>query len=207
MSSRNGTCLKIGLDVGAEYSYLVKDNWKEIAASGEGDEHRIPVFDVDRWNYYGVDANPRSIAHCVERYKDLNERVHFITAAVADASKLVGLHLKGPQSGIMNGLNSRVLTPAYSLDDLLAHLAISSLEILALDVEGSEYMIFEAYSWRIKPVFMDIEVHVEREHGDAMLTDFVNSIKRRGYEWLYCRMDHDLPRCGLRTHICHFKRI
>ena len=69
--------------------------------------------------------------------------------------------------------------PQKPLDQIIADLRLTRLDLLALDIEGTEVELIQNYSWHLKPTFLTIEYHDEYvlmpKHA------FENLITRQGY--------------------------
>ena len=161
---RQGVCVQIGLHDMAEYLYLAKPNWREKHSEQEGLK-QLPAAIADRWTswrYYGVDWDVGSIVKMLEKYGHIPS-VSWIHAAVV-----------GNQSDKLMKLPSYFIGGHFigfgcSLQRLFCLLYLTEVDVLVMDVEGSEISIFQNYDWVIKPSYISVEVH--GDHDNPSITD------------------------------------
>lgn len=167
-TGRQGVCVQLGLHNVAEYLYLVKPNWKSDMASLEILK-QIPDFIANKftnWRYYGVDCDVGSIVKMLEKYGNLSSAswVHAAVGMPADQLMRLPSYFAG---GHFIGFGC-------SLQRLFRLLKLSQVDVLVIDVEGSEISIFENYDWHIKPSYISVEVHGDHNHtskADPVLLD------------------------------------
>ena len=165
-----GVCIQLGLHNTAEYLYLTEDNWKDIEVDAL---NRVPHSGVDEWCYYGIDAEGESISMMLRQHVH-NPRAIWIQSYIAPGpTQLVKYKLFGG-----NEPRPSYFAPTISFDKMLSELNIKRIDVLAVDIEGTEYELFEAYGWNIKPRFISVELH-NTSHTD---TSFITLIESIGYD-------------------------
>ncbi|MYB02046.1 MAG: FkbM family methyltransferase [Acidimicrobiaceae bacterium] len=198
-TNRTGIVIQAGLGTGAEYLYLSKPDWKKYY------DHKgirsIPESVArlyDEWMFYGIDCDATSITHMCDKYGKhrLNKFKWILAFLTGDldhdhpfCERLCEVNTWSRKSDEDN-LPYKHLVTAISLDDLLDNLSLPQLDILALDIEGSEVPLFETYSWRTKPLFINVEVHTYPEHYSkkevlqANVEKIKGIIEDQGYEMI-----------------------
>ena len=169
---RKGVCVQIGLHIWAEYLYLTDPNWrKEMLELHEAVHLPIDVtHNIESWDYYGVDADFNSIRYMVEthgtkgtwipawitqnqhQYNETQNRMFEDGAWIPD------------NKGDLKLLRHSVHTPMLSLSDLFRQLNLSNVDLLMVDIDWWEYVIFVDYDWSVYPNCIRIEIH-ETENG------------------------------------------
>ena len=179
--------VEIGTGQRAEWTYLIRDDWQDIARSkSQTDRLRaLPeswLSEQGNWHGYLVEAHPRNFSALVEKTVadeklcPFLHRLTFINAAISGTSQLTTM---GMETGVFKGLfvnrytlrESRSFHPSavdntvdfglftVSLETLLSAIGHKHIDLLRLDVEGAEVAILEAYPFHIKPHFLSIEYH------------------------------------------------
>ena len=179
--------VEIGTGHTAEWTYLIRDNWQEIALRKRWTDRLRAIPDMwlshsKTWHGYLVEAHPSNFCSLVEKTladKTLCPFLHrltFINAAISSPSQFSTM---GMETGIFKKLfvNRFSLTGAQpfhqrsvnntldfhiftvSLDTLLSALGHTHIDLLRLDVEGAEVPILQAYSWHVKPTLISVEHH------------------------------------------------
>ena len=179
--------VEIGTGQRAEWTYLIRDDWQDIARSKiRTDRLRaLPESWLSKqgnWYGYLVEAHPRNFSALVEKtvadkkLRPFLHRLTFINAAISGTSQWTTM---GMETGVFKGLfvNRYTLTSArsfhpsavdntvdfglftVSLETLLSAIGHEHIDLLRMDVEGAEIAILEAYSFHIKPHFLSIEYH------------------------------------------------
>ena len=171
-----GICVQIGLQHTAEYFYLTCDDWRELNC-----DDRIPdliVSGVASWKYYGVDCNPYSIQHVTKIYNTGS----WLTARIVPNPdySFREVPLLGFADG--KGWHRGVFSPCVTLSELFRGFHLCSVDVLAIDIEGSEKDVFKHYDWSICPRYMTIEVHSFDRNPQVFKNETVNAIIKGGYE-------------------------
>lgn len=180
--------VEIGTGHRAEWTYLIRDDWRDIARR----KHRtdrlraLPdswLSEPGHWHGYLVEAHPGNFCTLVEKTvanKSLRPFLHrltFINAAIsAETSHFTTM---GMETDMFKGLfvNRFTLTEArpfhpsavnntvdfavftVSLETLFSAIRHKQIDLLRLDVEGAEVPILEVYPFHIKPHLFSIEHH------------------------------------------------
>ena len=154
-----GIVVQIGLDKKCEYHYLTFSNWK----CRMQDQHRlnripIEIFLYKSFRYIGIDLCPESIQLCSEKYPENSPT--FITAKIESA--------KG-------------------LQHILQDQGVTYIDILAVDIEGYEKLLF-AENWNFDmmlPRYIAVEFHpqflLQHDHKGT-LKHFSSNIESAGYQ-------------------------
>ena len=179
--------IEIGTGRTAEWTYLIRDNWQDIARRKQRTDllRSIPEMWLSHsrtWHGYLVEAHPGNFCSLVEKtvadktLRPFLHRLTFINAAISDASQFSTL---GIETGAFKSLfvNRFTLTEAHpyhpkavnnttnfrlftvSLDTLLSALGHPQIDLLRLDVEGAEVPILQSYQWHVKPTILSVEHH------------------------------------------------
>lgn len=180
-----GHCIQIGIDRDAEYIFLTGSDWKVKLYNADQEWQLDPnIFsDISSWHFYGVDANPHSIACAAVKYRPLeSENIVWCCACIDPAKEafFVGDF----------GFNQPICVPPITLDRLFESLALVDCDLLALDIEGGEYRIFEDYDWQIKPRVIKIEMH-HQPHERLEKDGLMILLEEQGYH-LIDLMETDL---------------
>ncbi len=181
--------LEIGTGQKAEWTYLIRDDWRDIARS----KHRtdplrsLPESWLSKeghWHGYLVEAHPRNFYALVEKtiadkkLRPFLHRLTFINAAISEASvfSTMGMEI-GPLSNLFvnrfaleeakhlhtdmidNTITFKLFT--VSLETLILALNHKPIHLLRLDVEGAEVPILKAYPWHLKPMLLSVEHHCQ----------------------------------------------
>ena len=198
-----GTCLQIGLDGIAEYIYLTHPNWKDhMHAHIEPLKHVPKALDYKEWQYFGVDVNPTSIDFMAYRYRLKNAK--FIIACVKGDNKVgfvnyVISRIAGDiyKKNVTYELNNDLVQTCYvvkmSLSTLINLLGLQTLDVLAVDIEGTEQEIFENYDWKIKPRYISVEMHHLFPNFTMNQQEFEAIFTRQGYKKINEEDTNGLP--------------
>lgn len=182
--------VEIGTGHRAEWTYLVRDDWRDIAR-GKQRTNRLRALpepwlsEPGNWHGYLVEGHPGNFSTLVEKTladKHLCPflpRLTFINAAIsAETSHFTTM---GLETGTLKGLfvNRFALKEAapfhagvventvdfgvftVSLQTLLNAIGQEQIDILRMDVEGAEVPIFKTYPFHIKPCLLSVECHSE----------------------------------------------
>ena len=149
-------CLQIGIQMFAEYTYLVgcPDSRDEIIWKPTG------YSSSDEWHYYGVDGDPI----CVLGWH--NKRIPKTTWINTYLDQSPGL-VKSEDIVDMfyehqNQVNhNNFFVGKITLSQLIRDLNLEHIEILVMDIEGSELPVFLEYDWHVKPKYLIVETHSE----------------------------------------------
>ena len=152
--------VQIGLHNGASYIYLTRSGWvKECKALDK--LNQLPEQFMDNpapFRFYGVDCAPESIAYVASDHKG-NERCRFLCAGVSD-SFYCNWKLAQPLDWHKIEINSSIGYLMVPMKELPRLLDIQSIDVLAVDIDGYEYLIFnDIRTWNILPKFITIELH------------------------------------------------
>ena len=154
-----GTVVQIGLETSTEFFWLRHHgfNWFDVSCDPNkrwGPPIPAEKFeDVDSWNYVGVDEDINSILLHSGRYE---------TAGTWVVARM------GSGVPVLNGVTSfhwhknkfkGCYVPCITLSQLFEGLGCSTVEILAVDIEGSEFELFENYDWSLFPRLIHVELH------------------------------------------------
>ena len=164
-----GVCVQIGLHKTTEYLYLVNPIFQESKQPPAVPE---PLKKFDKWIYYGIDVDPCSICEMLNRYPK-HPDIHWIAAGISASTKV----LKYNSWYIGESRNHPPFhAAALTFDSLIDGLQLQKIDVLAIDIEGTELELFENYSWRIKPQFIAVESH--KEQHDTL----ISMICSKGYK-------------------------
>lgn len=170
----NGVCVQIGLFLTAEYAYLADETWRG-RMKYQPRLLQLPkqIYEkMDTWSYFGVDECPTSTAHLgVLHWGDCR----WVTASIG-----VGHHISQVNTRFTPENNGKVYAVQIPLHALFKELGLSVVDVLAMDVEGMELMIFEHFDWKIKPRYITVEVHSFPEFIDNY-DKLLPLIEKQGY--------------------------
>ena len=153
-----GICVQIGLLRTAEYLYLVDPKYS-VASEQPVD---IPkTLEFDTWQYYGIDADPCSIAKMVAEYHECSPNANWILAFINEG-RPVSLKHHNTFWVPYEQRQNNCYVPSMSLDFLIKALELPKIDVLAVDIEGMESPMLKSYSWHVKPAFIAVETHFER---------------------------------------------
>ena len=148
------TCIQIGLDRTAEYAYVVRDDWSTYIPTDPDKALPSALKTQGNWQYIGIDMSVESVRYVESQYP-YNDRIKWCCATM----------------GLGVG--------ETSLDDLFKVYTLDKLEVLAIDIEGMEFPLFEHFQWTLKPVFMAVEVHPSLP---VHVQELVDTIVSQGYK-------------------------
>lgn len=173
-----GVCIQVGLRDVAEYIYLVDDDWRKSLSEVSDPLKRVPEdIDVDSWRFIGVDSCGYSIHEMITKHGVENPDVAWVLGFL----KAGHSRLTRAQSHMIHGSEAgwaAYQMPSISLQNLVADLGLTRIDVLALDIEGMEQDLLRGYDWRIKPDFMAIECHYDKERTEQFITE----IENQGYK-------------------------
>ena len=154
-----GICIQIGLNETAEYLYLSEPDWKEKMRVIDPLEI-LPesLHQYTSWRYFGIDRDPASIILMMNKYPN-RENIVWIQSFLHENVST----LEYTESWLNNF--RRFLMFTMSFDMLVDALEIDSIDVLAIDIEGDEEILFNKYSWRLKPKYITVEAH---ENADTL---------------------------------------
>lgn len=162
MSENTGICLQVGIMDSPELIYLAVPSWKHRRTLPP--MFQLPEIVTDMytdWEYFGMDADPCAIAFLINEYNQPN--VHWVQGCLSPCyfhgESLTLLPSWMSVKNIVEEKPSKVWIPKITLDTLITELHLKTLDVLWLDIEGCEYTVLEAYSWRLKPAYISTEVH------------------------------------------------
>ena len=198
--------VEIGTGQRAEWTYLIRDDWQDIARSKSRTDRlrALPeswLSEQGSWHGYLVEAHPSNFSALVEKtvadekLRPFLHRLTFINAAISSgASQFTTM---GMEIGVFKGLfvnrytlrESRSFHPSavdntvdfglftVSLETLLSAIGHENIDLLRLDIEGAEVPILEAYPFHIKPHFLSIEYHSKA--GETLVRHI---LEEQGYQ-------------------------
>ena len=176
---REGVCIQIGLGHYPEYIYLVEDSWHEVYM-GEPEARGIhqSVFQGVRsegWKFYGIDCDPHSIAHVSGAFQ---EKGYWILAYVSGSSETFQ---QVDSLEFRDNAPDNMFIPIVSFAGILDHFRISDVDVLAMDIEGAEIEFFETYDWKVKPIFISVEVHSFNMDLEEAFSRIADCLRRQNY--------------------------
>ena len=168
---KQGICLQIGISNIAEYAFCVDPGWQE--------QMPFEFPDIQDWQYYGVDVDPQSIAYCELAYPQHPQR-NWFCVGIEDT-----LMIRDVDRTLWNFLALDDLPYIFSgvflpLQTFCEQLHIKEIDIIAVDIEGGEYVLFadNAVIWDYSPRIIHVEVHLKVPHS---YTTFMNAVCAKGY--------------------------
>lgn len=168
-----GICIQIGLLTNAEMFYLTQNDWQKQILQ-QPDINKVPDFNYDKWVLYGIDSNPASIAIMLDKYGGSN--VSWICAYVSHNSNTI-VPVRDQTS---EDIHSNLFSPTITLSSLINGLALDRIDVLKIDIEGSELQVISNYQFEIKPRYISIECHEMYNEG---CTDRIQRIlEMQGYD-------------------------
>ena len=186
MTNTTGICVQIGLHKDAEFIHCVyPEEFSKIPSTYLGYTEYKSLKEIpevinnkyDKWKFYGVDCDPFSITHMMSKYPP-SEDIQWILAFIYKSKKRLA-QIRSWFEG------KRVCSvPIVSFDELIESLKISKIDVLAMDIESLEFALIETYSWRIKPAFITIEVHINaiKQSGqDRDINRIISVVEKQGY--------------------------
>jgi FkbM family methyltransferase len=183
----------IGNDYGGFPAYLKCLNDKSIVFSfgiGEDISFDTNLYSRCQCKLFLFDPTPRSISYI--NSQNLNTNFHFLPIGIGPKSGKYDFYFpKNPNNvsgSIMTQKNvsneSRISVQIKSWEDICCDLKISNIDILKIDIEGSEYEIIDdILSSKIRVNQILIEFHSRYfDNGDKMTINAINKIKSKGYK-------------------------
>ena len=179
--------VEIGTGQHAEWTYLIRDDWRDIARSKRRTDRLrgLPeswLSEHGNWRGYLVEAHPGNFSSLVEKtvadkhLRPFLHRLTFINAAISGTSYFTKMGMEIGRlkrlfanrftlaearpfhpSAVDNTVSFGVFT--VSLETLFSAIGHKHIDLLRLDVEGAEVPILEAYPFHIKPHLLSIEYH------------------------------------------------
>ena len=164
--------VQIGIGGWAEYLPLTHEDWLK---GWEDSEHNcVPerfTESSEPFYYYGVDVSPTVIAAISKRFLH-NPRAEWICVGVGDRftidlapKRSIWIANEDPSIAcVQTAKTENVCYTLIPMHVLINNLHLESFEILAVDIDGFEYFIFDNLeSWNILPTYISVEIH-EIEH-------------------------------------------
>lgn len=148
--------LQIGTATHAEYLPLVDPSLYSHALCGALPID-FPELHRNQWKYFGVDMCGFAVNRCKEKFAT-HPDVTFLQECVYDGSEV-------RHDDFTIGLGE-IAVKSITLDTLL-DIIPAYVSLLAIDVEGSEIILLNAYSWKHKPRIVIIEMH-DADEVDAI---------------------------------------
>ncbi len=192
------TVIQLGLHTSALWTYLTRENWVDYMRNRlDNQANVLPEFfteDPAPFQFYGVDVEPESIVHVINksRYKNLSN-VTWICAGISDDHYLMKPTprydgVEWYQFSTQNRMHVYI-----TMKHLIDAISPETFDVLAVDIDGYEHYIFnDMEKWSILPTYITIEYHglgfdgehrkiVEREEAHDNL---IATIVRSGYRHL-----------------------
>lgn len=142
MDNKNiGVCVQIGLDFTAEMNYLTRDDWRKQIRK-QVVSHRVP----------------KSIYRTIDKWRFIG-----VDSNQESVDKLQEQY--PDQEFICMSIES-----GADLQRLFKRIDVGKIDVLAMDIEGSEYNVLNSYSGDIIPEFVSVECH-RWHHSDNELID------------------------------------
>ena len=186
---KKGVCLQIGLHRSAEFMLMTQPDWQNNVSHHLKKE---PLMNMDSFRFYGVDSDVASINHMLLEYGN-PENVEWILANIkSNCSEFTFQTCY--RWAVLNSEETHLLpfqSLVCSFDSLLNGLKLDQLDVLIVDIEDNGENIFAGYSWRLKPWYIQYEVHnhhttTRRDqmpfvfNGDEWLINYLASYGYRG---------------------------
>ena len=196
--------VEIGTGHHAEWTYLIRDDWRDIARRKKWTNRlrALPdswLSETGNWHGYLVEAHPSNFSLLVEKtvadkkLRPFLHRLTFINAAISGTSHFTTMGMEAGKlknlfvnrfaltearpfhpSAVDNTVNFGVFT--VSLETLFSAIGHKQIDLLRMDVEGAEMLILKTYPFRLKPRILSVEHHSKTSE------DFVQSIlEKQGY--------------------------
>lgn len=153
-----GNIVQIGVQHTAEYLPLAQagEAWRDLDF---GDKRRglpsLDVFDdIESWAYYGIDSDPNSIVLMTQRYGD---QASWILASVC--GKPSARLIKSTNWFFDDNVFKGIYAPVLSLEEIFESMGLDHVEMLILDIEGTEIELFDNYQFAVKPRFISVDIH------------------------------------------------
>lgn len=192
--------VQIGLHNSASYIHLARNGWIDLHKTLDK-LLQLPKHFMDNpapFNFYGVDCSPESIQHCASAYSD-HERVKFLCAGVSD-SFYCNWELAEPFDWHRLEINTNVGYLMIPMKELPRILGIQHIDILAVDIDGYEHLIFkEMCDWEVFPLYITVELH------GFHVPEHRRSISDRDACYLFPVLVETICDCGYKLHN-HFKK-
>lgn len=178
---KTGIVMQIGIYTVADYAYLSEPNWQQVMRKVSELKHVPPqLHHIKDWKYIGVDCDVASIAAMSRQIQNAIWCPRFITGKDTGHTYRYSSDAFEDITGIPFGLSApNVFIHKTPLSDFLKELEISHLDVLAVDIEGSEVELFENYDWQVKPTYLPIEFH--HKFVDILQQDFEQLFYDAGY--------------------------
>ena len=160
---KKGVCVQIGIKATAEFAYLADRDWREKSVPELKQIPNTVADGITDWQYYGVDADVNSIASMLQKYRSpqmqwVNAYIGTEIGKLSDVTSL----MPGTPMSIFKGATT-------TLKNLFSDLGLAAVDVLAIDIEGSELEVLSAYDWSLKPRYITVEAH-----GDPRVPNCAN---------------------------------
>ena len=144
--------------------------------------------DIDKWNYFGIDQNLYSLAHVLDAYNSpstcdlMKQRFMRSKWLCANIGGVNANTVEKMSLGTFRDHKYEIFVPSLSLSELFEAFQIETIDILMMDIEGSEYKAFKDYDWKIKPRLICIEIHPEYAESAECAIKLWSDFENQGYQ-------------------------
>lgn len=159
------TVIQLGLHTSAGWAYLARDDWREIHDE-RIEIQKVPdcfLDDPTPFRYFGLDCCPESIDYVAVRQQEYAPSAKFMCLGVSDkAYTNVGFGWNRWQDCGWHSieLHKNVVYLFLPFSMILRLLEIESLDILVMDIDGYEYLVFnDVQYWHTLPKCIVMELH------------------------------------------------
>ena len=187
-NTKQGVCIQMGLNREAEYLYLTNPHWLEKMKQVNRIKALPKAFHhLSKWDDYGIDCDPASISLMLHTHPQ-QECVKWIHACIGGEDGQVATMLENWHGETKDyPFCVPFLTTTVTLDTLIKGLCLEKIDVLTLDIEGTELRLFQTYQWHIYPTYIAVEIHDARD--DERRREYFetrkiiqNILQERGYE-------------------------
>lgn len=199
MNNFDGICIQLGLYRSADYICLSYPDFDKNDPKATAGEHDYPIFKelgVNRFRYIGVDCCPVSIEHMYATYAHeiANYYAEFLQAFIYQESGVIAsfpYDLDYSKGFDPTTARWRKMT-TLGFGDLLDYYTPCKIDLVVMDIEGSELGVLRNYDFPIRPRFMEVELH-EVVWQTITIQDFMLIMAAKGYECVSRYVEDDRP--------------
>lgn len=160
----SGVVIQLGIYTTAEYIYVLEPDWRKYMCQNVPKIKQLPecLHGIDNWHFVGIDSDICSILTMLYMHPQANwvnayiagENNGFVTILPSDAH----VHMLGYTEHENYG-KCVLQVPKVTLSEIIQSFGFPQVDVLAMDVEGSEVDIIANYDWQIKPKYIAVEFH------------------------------------------------